>query len=76
LCVSVPSTELCLHCVMPLNIIICANAIAAIKLIVSTIGAQFCSWFRDEMDKKNWPACSFRNLPNSMTCNKLMSEKL
>jgi hypothetical protein len=51
LCVSVPSTELCLHCVMPLNIIICANAIAAIKLIVSTIGAQFCTWFRDEMDK-------------------------
>jgi hypothetical protein len=36
---------------MPLNISICANAIAAIKLIVSTKGAQFCSWFRDEMDK-------------------------
>jgi hypothetical protein len=51
LCVSVPSTELCLHCVMPLNISICANAIAAIKLIVSTKGDQFCSWFRDEMDK-------------------------
>jgi hypothetical protein len=31
---------------------ICANAIAAIKLIVSTIGAlKLCSWFRDEMDK-------------------------